>query len=299
MTCRLLLHHAGVRDAPAPAGAPPVPCVASIVAAAGGRAARIAAALRRLALAVALLAGAGGAAAQNADYAREQRWADEVVPQLVVGEAVRLQAQGRSFLALHTTGAGGGSAGRPALLLVHGIGVHPDHGVIGELRTRLADAGYTTLSIQMPVLAKEVADGSAYAVTFEESAARIAAGERWLRGQGARRVVLVSHSLGSRMANVYFERTPGAPFGAWVCMGIGGRIGAMSDNRLPILELRGEQDLAAVRHPDSVAARRLTLTSHPGSLQREIAGADHHYAGRERELAAAIEGFLAGLAPGS
>jgi hypothetical protein len=98
---------------------------------------------------------------------------------------------------------------------------------------------------------------------------------------------------------VYFERTPGAPFAAWVCMGIGGRIGAMSDNRLPILELRGEQDLAAVRHPDSVAARRLTLTSHPGSLQREIAGADHHYAGRERELAAAIEGFLAGLAPGS
>jgi len=264
---------------------------------AGACAARVDTTLRRLALAVVLLLCAGGAAAQNADYAREQRWADEVVPQLVVGEAVRLEALGRSFLALHTAGAGAGAAARPALLLVHGIGVHPDHGVIGELRTRLADAGYTTLSIQMPVLAKEVADGNAYTVTFDESTARIAAGERWLRGRGARGVVLVSHSMGSWMGNVYFERTPGAPFAAWVCLGITGRIGAMSGNRLPVLDVRGEQDLEVVRRWYSVGARRLTLASHPGSSQLEIAGADHHYTGRERELAAAIEGFLAGLAP--
>ena len=249
------------------------------------------------ALALALAVGLAPAAAQNADYAREQRWADEVVPQLVVGDALRLEALGRSFLALHTVGAGAPAADRPALLLVHGVGVHPDYGLIGELRTRLADAGYTTLSIQMPVLAKDITDGNAYVVTFDESTARIAAGERWLRAQGARSVVLVSHSMGSWMGNVYFERTPGAPFAAWVCLGITGRIGAMSGNRLPILDVRGEQDLEVVRRWYSVAARRLTLVGHPGSLQLEVAGADHHYAGRERELVAAIEGFVGGLAP--
>ena len=41
--------------------------------------------------------------------------------------------------------------------LVHGLGIHPDWGLIGALRSDLPDAGYTTLSVQMPVLA---ADGS-------------------------------------------------------------------------------------------------------------------------------------------
>ena len=40
------------------------------------------------------------AAAQ--DYAREKRWADEVVPGLVVGDAVWLETSaGRKFLAIH------------------------------------------------------------------------------------------------------------------------------------------------------------------------------------------------------
>jgi alpha/beta superfamily hydrolase len=235
----------------------------------------------------------------RADYAREQRWAQEVAAQLVVGDAVRLEALGRQFLGLHTTGAGTASAvgARPALLLVHGIGVHPDHGIVGDLRGRLADAGYTTLSIQMPVLASDVSDGNAYVKTFEESTARIAAGERWLRERGARSVVLVSHSMGSWMGNVYFERTPGAPFAAWVCMGITGRIGAMADNRLPILDVRGERDLEIVRRWISVTGRRITLASHPGSSQVEVAGADHHYAGRERELGELILAFVAGLKP--
>jgi len=251
---------------------------------------------RCLAAALALLAAlpASSAWAQRADYAREQRWADEVVPQLVVGEAVRIEAAGRGFLALLTPGAGEAAAvaARPALVLVHGVGVHPDHGVIGELRVRLADAGYTTLSIQMPVLGADVTDGHAYAATFDESTARIAAAGQWLRARGATRLALVSHSMGSWMSNVYFERTPQAPFESWVCMGITGRLGPMGANRLPILDLRGEHDLALVRRWLSVSARRLTLDDHPGSTQVEIAGADHHYTGREGELARVIAEFV-------
>jgi alpha/beta superfamily hydrolase len=252
---------------------------------------------RALGLLLLLLLAAGPGFGQNADYAREQRWADEVVPQLVVGEAVRLQAVGRSFLALHTPGAGDPAAvaARPALVLVHGVGVHPDHGVIGELRVRLADAGHTTLSIQMPVLGSEVTDGNAYAATFDESTARIAAAAQWLRQRGAERLVLVSHSMGSWMSNVYFERTPTAPFEAWVCLGITGRIGSMGDHRLPILDVRGENDLELVRRWLSVTARRVTLAAHPGSRQVEIAGANHHYAQREGALAQVIADFVGQL----
>lgn len=255
----------------------------------GGRAAAV------LVAAFVALAGAR-AFAQNADYERERRWADEVVPQLVVGEAVWIEAAGRRFLALHAPGA---DASRPAIVLVHGVGVHPDHGVIGELRTRLSDAGFATLSIQMPVLAKEVSDGNEYAKTFDEATARIAAAARWLQDRGARRLVLASHSMGAWMSNVYFERTPSAPFVAWVCMGITGRIGPMGANTLPVLDVWGENDLVLSRRWLSVTARRFTLASHPGSRQVEIAGADHHYARREAELARTIAEFVTGLPAGA
>ena len=237
------------------------------------------------------------AAAQNADYAREQRWVDEVVPQLVVGDAVRVRAAGRDVLALYTAGAGDAAtvAARPAIVLVHGLGVHPDHGVIGELRTRLADAGFTTLSMQMPVLGADTRDGNDYVKTFDEAAARIAAADAWLRARGAARTVLVSHSMGAWMSNAYFERTPRAPFAGWVCMGITGRIGAMGDNVLPILDVRGEHDLELSRRWVSVTARAWTLRAHPGSRQVEIAGADHHYAKREEALATQITTFVLGL----
>src|SRR5688572_4195536 len=103
--------------------------------------------MRRLALA--LVCAAAALEAPGQDYAREARWRAEVVPNLVVGDAVDLVTpSGRAFLGIHSPG----KAGKAAIVLVHGIGVHPDHGLIGTLRMALADMGFATLSIQMPVL---------------------------------------------------------------------------------------------------------------------------------------------------
>ena len=83
-------------------------------------------------------------AQQPSDYAREKRWAGEVVPSIVVGEAVWLEApRTEKFLGIYTEAKNA----KGAIVLAHGLGVHPDYGLIGELRARLADAGYTTLSI--------------------------------------------------------------------------------------------------------------------------------------------------------
>jgi DNA-binding CsgD family transcriptional regulator len=40
------------------------------------------------------------------------------------------------------------------VIVVHGLGVHPDRGLINPLRSQLAEQGYATLPVQMPVLAK-------------------------------------------------------------------------------------------------------------------------------------------------
>lgn len=238
-------------------------------------------------LLLALLAAAFGAQAQ--DYEREKRWAAEIVPALVVGDAVQLKLPaGREFLGIYTEG----KAGQSAVLLVHGVGVHPDHGIIGALRVALSDAGYPTLSIQMPVLKADAAPDD-YRPLLPESAARIQAGADWLARKGHARQVLLSHSLGSRMSNAYFEQAAHAPFVAWVCLGLSGEFGRMGNVKVPVLDVLGENDLIGVRRSDW--RRRLTLEGIPGSRQVSIAGADHFYAGREKELMAAIVGFLAPL----
>lgn len=238
--------------------------------------------------ALALVLAAGAAAAQ--DYEREKRWTAEVVPNLVVGDALRLKLPtGREFLGLH---AEAGDA-RAAVLLVHGVGVHPDHGVTGILRVALAEMGYATLSIQMPVQKSDAALEDYYPAVFPEAVERIRAAARWLQAKRYPRLVLLSHSMGSWMANVYYEQTRDAPFAAWVCIGLTGGFGGMGNVKVPVLDLYGENDLAPVLRADW--RRRLALHSIEGSKQVRITGADHLYTGKEKELAAAIRDFVAGL----
>ena len=95
------------------------------------------------------------------------------------------------------------------------------------------------------------------------------------------------------MANVYYENTADAPFRAWVCLGLTGGFGGMGNVRVPVLDVYGENDLAPVLRADW--RRRAVIESIPGSKQVRIAGADHHYSGKEAELAAAIRDFVATL----
>jgi alpha/beta superfamily hydrolase len=92
------------------------------------------------------------------------------------------------------------------------------------------------------------------------------------------------------MSNAYYEQTTNAAFSAWVCMGLSGSFGTMRNVKVPVLDIFGEKDLPSVLRADW--RRRLTVDSLPGSRQVIIAGADHFYAGREKQLVAAIEDFI-------
>ena len=64
------------------------------------------------------------------DYAREQRWADEVTPAVLVGDPVWLQqVNGHKFLGLYTEA----QQAHAAILIVHGRGVHPDWNLIVDM----------------------------------------------------------------------------------------------------------------------------------------------------------------------
>src|SRR6202158_6266405 len=97
--------------------------------------------------AIALTVGADRAYCA-ADYAREARLAQEIVSAIVVGAGVYLAtARQPRVLALYTD-APSPTIIKAAVIVVHGVGVHPDWALINGLRTGLAEAGMSTLSVQ-------------------------------------------------------------------------------------------------------------------------------------------------------
>lgn len=223
----------------------------------------------------------------QADYAREQRWADELTPGLVVGDAVYLHRKsGHKFLAIYTAAA----QPRAAVIVVHGLGVHPDWALIGALRSGLADQGYTTLSVQMPVLAA-TAKGEEYPDLFPDAAERLQAAVEFLKAKGHRKIALASHSMGARMSNFFLAGTPGNGIDAWVAIGISsGEFTEPAKLHLPVLDIYGENDFPQVLK--NADARAATLKLLKGSAQIEVAGADHYFAGNERELVRQVRQFL-------
>jgi pimeloyl-ACP methyl ester carboxylesterase len=222
----------------------------------------------------------------QADYAREQRWADEIAPAIVVGDPVQLELKsGRKFLAIYAPDP----KATADVVVVHGLGVHPDWGLIGTLRSRLSDAGYNTLSVQMPVLGAD-ALAEHYPPLFPEAAERLAAAVAFLRGKGSKKVAIVSHSMGSRMTNYFLDHTENARVDAWVAIGLSALATGPAALKIPVLDLYGEKDNAAVL--GNARKRAAVLRTIRGSGQIEVPGADHFFAGREAELVRQVRLFL-------
>jgi pimeloyl-ACP methyl ester carboxylesterase len=158
--------------------------------------------------------------------------------------------------------------------------------MIGTLRTELADLGFTTLSIQMPILAAD-AKGEAYPPTFPEAAERIGEAVAFLKSKGYTKLAIVSHSMGSRMSRVYLVNKPDAAVKVWVSLGIS--YDDYAGTRLPVLDLYGDNDLPAVL--DNTKKRKASLKT-AGSKQVVIPHTDHFYTGHEAEMVAAVAAFL-------
>ena len=232
---------------------------------------------------------AGFAHAQ--DYAREKRWSDDILATLLVGDAVWLaQANGHRFLGLYTEVP----KARGAIIVAHGRGWSPDYGPYGTLRTKLAEAEYTTLSIQLPVL-----DGTAklidYIATYPDARERFQLAVEFLRSKGYGSIAIVSHSLGASMANQYLVKADGHGVKAWVFVGIINGLEEMYRIKVPVLDIFGSRDWDVTRW--GADERRAQILKIVGSEQVVVPGADHFFEGREDALIVAITAFLGRVLP--
>ncbi len=228
-----------------------------------------------------------GAAHAQADYERERRTADEVRQTVLTGEAFTLQLPtGRPFFAILTRAA----KPRAGIVLVHGIGAHPDWGLISALRTQLPAGGYTTLSIQMPVLAED-AKPAQYPTLYPEAAARLRTAIAFLRASGLEKVAVLSHDVGGSMVNDFLVRDAQPAVNAWVSIGIAsGTFQDAAKLRLPVLDVFGEKDFAVVLKGADARANDIRLLR--GSAQVEVVGADHFFDGSAPALVTHVRTWL-------
>ena len=218
------------------------------------------------------------------DYAREDRWAEQIVPGIVVGDAVYLATPTRArVLALYT------AVDHPhgGVIVVHGAGVHPDWGLIGGLRSGLTDAGFTTLAVQMPVLPAG-APREEYAALQVESSERLAAAINFLEARSIKRIAIVAHSMGAGMVNAYLASPLAARIDAFVAIGMWGAFAVAP--REPVLDVIAESDFAEVRA--TWPQRAATLPRDTCSKGIVVPGTDHYFENRQKELVAAMVPFL-------
>jgi pimeloyl-ACP methyl ester carboxylesterase len=163
---------------------------------------------------------------------------------------------------------------------------NPDQGLIGVLRKQLPQHGYTTISIQMPVLGFE-GRGNQYFPLYPEAAARIKEAVRFLQDKGYKKIAIISHSVGSPMTLAYLKDNANAVVTAWVSIGM--PAASFEGTALPIYDLYGENDIPPVLN---TARKRAGTLSNSKSIQTVAPNSDHFFSGHENGLVNYVKDYL-------
>ena len=242
-------------------------------------------------LLVCLLSLVSSQAVIASDLEKEKRWAEQISDALLDGEAIQLNNGTHEFLAIETQAD---DAKDLAIIVLHGIGVHPDWpAVIQPLRVELVEAGWNTLSLQLPVL-KNDAEGKDYEPLMKDVPARIDAGIRHLSKQGAKSIAIVAHSMGARMASyylankkIYQEAQTQTPIVAFVSVGMGtDDKNHFAKIKLPIIDIYGANDLPTVLA--SAKKRESALAANESYKQIKVAEANHFFDEQNESLLKAV-----------
>jgi hypothetical protein len=225
------------------------------------------------------------------DAPREKRWSAQILDTLLIGEAVWLKdKKDKKFLSLYTKAEGKPKGG---ILLLHDEGLHPDWPeIIFPLRTRLAEQGWSTLSLQMPILPITGAPFTVFSPILDEAPARIRSGIAFFQMQGIEHIILIGHGVGAAMGASFLTTTKNSGVDAFV----GIALGAPSSSRpryqpdprlntpallekltLPTLDIYGALDDASVTDSSMLRASAAKKAHNKDYQQVRVPDADHFF----------------------
>ena len=239
--------------------------------------------------------------AQASDTAREKRLAEQTEELIFDGDVVYLDSAGHEFMNVYTETEAEEVKG--AVIILHGRGFHPDwKNVVKPLRLGLADKGWDTLSMQMPVLDKQ-ARYYDYVPVFPEAFPRIEAGIDFLKKEAYKKIILIAHSCSVHMVMAWVDAKGFRDIDAFIGIGMGATdykqpmAGPFPLDQLsvPILDVYGEDEFPAVIRG---AKQRLELIKRAGnkkSRQVTVPGADHYFKEKDNELVKVVGEWMQDL----
>lgn len=237
--------------------------------------------------------------ATASDWQREARMAEEIVDAIFDGEVEMLTDGDRKFMSIYTEA----ESSAKATIIIHGRGFHPDWvDTVQPLRVGLVDHGWNTLSIQMPVLAKD-AKYYDYVPIFDEAIPRIQAAIDYLHAAGNQQIAIIAHSCGVHMTMHYLRKHGDDDLVAYVGIGMGATDfkqpmrEAFPLDRLsvPVLDIYGADDYPAVHRLASGRWQKIQQAGHAKSSQLVIDDADHYFTDRGDVLIEAVGSWLDNL----
>jgi pimeloyl-ACP methyl ester carboxylesterase len=233
------------------------------------------------------------------DLEREKRLASEIVDAIMDGDAVFLPSGDHEFLGIYTEA----EAAKGSVVIMHGRGYHPDWAdVAGPLRVGLAENGWNTLSIQMPVLDKE-AKYYDYVEILPESYPRIEAAIDFLKQQGSEKIILIAHSCSVHMTMAWVDDDRVRDIDGYVGIGMGAvdykqpmkKPFPLDKMQVPVLDVYGADEFPAVLKGAEGRLAAMKKAGNPKSKQVVVPDANHYFTDRGEPLLDAILPWLNNL----
>ena len=215
------------------------------------------------------------------DIEREKRLASEIVDTIMDGDAEFLKAGDHEFLALYTEA----EEAKGGVIIMHGRGFHPDWSdVANPLRVGLAEQGWNTLSIQMPVLDKE-AKYYDYVEVLPEAFPRIDAAIDFLKEKENKKIALIVHSCSAHMAMAWVDAGHMRDIDGFIGIGMGAvdykqpmlKPFPLAEIKIPVLDVFGQDEYPAVKKgaPERLAA--IKKAGNEKSNQLVVPNANHYF----------------------
>jgi len=230
------------------------------------------------------------------DTDREKRLASEIIDGIMDGDAIFLKSGDHEFLGIYTEA----EEAKGAVIIMHGRGFHPDWSdVANPLRVGLAERGWNTLSIQMPVLEKE-AKYYDYVEIFPEAFPRIDAAIDFLKEKTNKKIVLIAHSCSVHMAMAWVDAGNLRDLDAFIGIGMGAvdykqpmlKPFPLEQIKLPVLDVFGHDEYPAVKRgaPERLAA--IKKAGNKKSTQLTVPNANHYFTDQGEALLEVVTPWL-------
>lgn len=245
---------------------------------------------------------------------QQQPQEQEITRQLIhatdVDEIIYLQASGSWFIGLYKSSrieqrAMNVAEGKGAVILLHGMNGHANWPtVIAPLRTQLPEFGWSTFSIQMPILA--LAEPiSSYGSLLSVAEKRIQVAVDYLHMWDVEPIILLGYGFGAAQAMSYLADSAYSDSVAHINAVVSISMLAqkflkprvdiftlISNVNIPMLDIYAEHDLQDVRW--EVDDRRFAAGKNHGRIfgQMQLKHAEHDYWQSERALVEQIQHWL-------